>query len=44
VAHVVSLGGAQLRRAQGGFVRSYAMIVSVGAVLLLAFILVRATF
>jgi NADH-quinone oxidoreductase subunit L len=44
VAYLARSVGGWFRRAQGGLVRSYAMIVSVGAVLLLAFILVRATF
>jgi NADH-quinone oxidoreductase subunit L len=43
VASLTHQTGEAVRRAQGGLVRSYAMIVSVGAVLLLAFILLRAT-
>ena len=44
VGRVVRESSGQLRRAQSGYVRSYAAMVAVGAVLLVAYFLVRASF
>ncbi len=44
VGRVVRSGGGQLRRLQSGLVRSYAAMVAVGAVALLAWFLSRASF
>jgi NADH-quinone oxidoreductase subunit L len=42
VGALVRMGGAQLRRAQTGYVRNYAIGVAAGAVLLLGFVISRA--
>jgi NADH-quinone oxidoreductase subunit L len=44
IAYVVRTGGARLRVVQTGYVRNYALGISAGAVLLLAFFITRASF
>ena len=44
VGRIVREGGGQLRRVQSGFVRSYAAMVAIGAIGLMVWFLVRASF